>query len=85
MLDCGSEPFFPLPLANIFGKTLMSSAIKMQVPFYLQYQMFGVNTASEENFWSSLLGSSILHLVSSLQLQYGEICRRNEPPVSFAL
>lgn len=45
MLDNGSEPSFPLPLANIFRKTLMNSVIKLvnHVPFCLQYQMlYGV-------------------------------------------
>lgn len=45
MLDNGSEPSFPLPLANIFRKTLMNSVIKLvnHVLFRLQYHMlYGV-------------------------------------------
>lgn len=45
MLDNGSEPCFPVPLANIFRNTLMNSVIKLvnRVPFCLQYQMlYGV-------------------------------------------
>lgn len=92
MLDNGSEPSFPLPLASIFRKTLMNSVIKLvnHVPFYLQYQMlYGVGGRTlpvKKAYVFHPVGElysapDLFSAASSVQ----RICRRSEPPVLLAL